>query len=255
MKVVLGLFLGLLTAIQVSAQSRTYVRNLDSNLYVVVNPYLTEGSDRIPLSPSDLSTPFDPLNIDQEKLNAAVFMAINEQRRRHRRQPLHYHSKLDILAFQYCSQLSRGKFNPTRSNSRRMEKYLYLASKKVGFGMGYTTVITNRVQLIRYNASKDYFYYRKDTETDLHLFYGHYSQVRDSAAVLEPIPYHTYESLAKAIVKQAFRGKNARKMSLHQYSYLACWIYPIERSIGGRSIPEAKMMIVLGGSRLQGLEE
>ena len=248
------LLLSLLLYLHGLGQSRTFVRSLDSNLHLVGNPYLLEESGRS-LTLGDLNTPVDPLDIDQEKLNAALFIALNEQRRRMHRSRLIYSPTLDMLAFQYCSELSRAKFNPTAGNVKRMEKYLYLASQKVGFELGYVTAVTNRVKLLNYNASKNHFYYSKDEDTDLHLFYGDRSDVRDSSKVLKPIPYHTYTTLARSIVKQSFKGKQARKLRLKQYTRMACWIYPIERSIGGKSIPEAKIMIVLGGSRLQGIKE
>ncbi|UTW64579.1 hypothetical protein KFE98_10700 [bacterium SCSIO 12741] len=249
------LFVGLTATLYGYGQSRSFVRSLDSNIAPVGNLYLLEGVDHRPLHKSDLDIPVDPLDIDQEKLNAALFLAINERRKRLHRSSLIYSPTLDILTFQYCSQLSRSKFNPSSANVKRMEKYLYLASRKVGFDLGYITAVTNRVKLMNYNGSKDYFYYSKDTDTDLHLFYGKRTDVRDSSKVLEPVPYHTYNSLARAIIKQSFRGKQARKLRIKQYSRMACWIYPIERSIDGRSIPEAKIMIVLGGSRLAEIEE
>ncbi|MBD79438.1 MAG: hypothetical protein CL840_11005 [Crocinitomicaceae bacterium] len=229
------------------SQSKSFVKSYDSTFHFYTNQILVKEKE------VDGNEVLDPHNIDQEKLNASLFKALNELRSKNRRLEFNYDTTLDRLAYVYILNLNYHKFKPTAKSQNRMNKYLYLSGKRMGVNEGLIAVMIDIPYLLNYDEKREYFYNSTDTKTEYHLFYGNRSQLKDSALTPEPIAPFTYEEFGKDLSLWLYRSRQGKLLRTRSYSNMACWVLPIEKTITGKRIPRAKMIIVFSGKRLQQL--
>lgn len=228
----------------IQAQNKSFVKSLDSNSSVQSNKYLIDNDF------TWLNDELEPFSIDQEALNAAVFKGVNEARKKLKKEECVYDYKLDVIAYQHVLNLKYYKFRNTVVNQSKMNRYMYWASRRIGVNEGFVMAIVDVPYLMDYKKGNSFYYNQKDEETDMHLFYGSKSQLRDSSYVPEAIPLYDYASFGKAVSRELMKGRSGRKIRSASYTKMACWIMPIEKTMAGKRIPQGKMIIVFSGMRM-----
>ncbi len=231
-----------------SSQSTKFLNSIDSTLQP--NSYLYNETDewQVFLADARLDQQVDLLDLDEELLCAAVFHFMNKYRKRYRREPLLYSENLDVLAQNYTSSYTSYSFENTDKNRRKLNKTAQFAARSLGFRPRLVDVAVSKQKLLNYTG-RPFFYHRKDTETELHLFYGNKEQLKDTSFIPEPIKTHTYRSLAKNIVSDNLKNSNGQLARSRAYSYMACHLVLEDRSLYKNKIPQANMVIVYGGFR------
>jgi hypothetical protein len=232
------------------AQTNKFLSAIDAE--VAPNPYLESGTAewQVFLADSKLDAKVDIQNFDVELLAAAVFHTTNKYRKRHGRTELSFSVPLDIAAQNYLNFYSSNTFNRTDKNAIKLNKAAGFAVRQLGFQPRLVDVVVNKKKLINHNGGS-FFYNRLDNETELHLFYGHKDDLKDSAYLPEAVPLYTYRSLAESVVEQNVRYPNGQCLRSRAYSYMSCRIELDERTVHKNQIPTGKVIIIFGGYRTQ----
>lgn len=232
-------------AISAAAQNKSFIKSFDSSFSILPNQFLL--TNNLP----DNSQNLDPNSINPEELNASFVETLNTFRKKYKAPSLQYDTSLDKMAYILGYYLKPNKFKPTAKNSNRIGRYLYWFSRRIGVNQGLVTVVVDQPILLNYKAGQPYFYDTKDEETEYHFFYGDASMRKDPKAELEPITSLSYQEFCTKEILKLLKTKQGRKLRSKAYSKIACWIIPIEKTIGSRRLPKAKLIIVLSGKRLQ----
>jgi hypothetical protein len=232
------------------AQTAKFLKGLDGDL--VPNTYLSSEPTewQVFLSDSRLDEKLDLENLDEELLSAAVFHTMNKLRKRYRREEMQFSAKLDITAQNYLNFYSSYAFQLTDKNTLKLNKAAEFAARQLGFRPRLIDVVVNKQEMVNHNG-RPFFYDRHDEETDLHLFYGRKEDLKDSSYVPNPIPAHTYRSLAEQLVLENLKYPNGQYLRSRAYSFMSCRVELDKRTLYKNTLPKANVIFVFGGYRTQ----
>lgn len=186
-------------------------------------------------------------NYDAEILNTELLKEVNRIRAKRDINPLTQQEGLDKLPKIYQSELEFRRFSNSSSIERKVSKTLYEKAKKQGFTGGLLLPICGQDYALDYDRKSDFFHDKDDTSTELHIFYGSKSKSKRKEEDVYPIPYHTYNSLAKSIVKN-LNSENRKELFNPAYKWVAVhaqWDY---KSLNKNSkVPYMKVIFIVGG--------
>ena len=208
---------------------------------------MEHNSDKVSASGGDEITPSD---MDFDLLEAMLFEQINEYRKRKRKNGLKYSEDLQLINNNYTKQFSYRKFNGMSSSSPKLNKSLRLIIPKTTFYGRIANMFSGHVAIVDYKGRKQFYYEKKDDETDYRLFYGKRSHLKDSTIKVVPIPLLSYEEFAQYVMKKVFKGRGKREMKSSAYTHMACEVFVIEKTLFRKKIPMAVVVITFGGNRI-----
>ncbi len=233
------------------SQSKKYIAYTDT-FVLKENSYIENNDWNSFFSSVDLSEELDPMDIDMELLNAAVFFTVNKKRKKSRRVPFEYNTSLAVAAQSYATYYNSFSFRKSDWNKRKVKKAARHTVKEEGYYGSFVDCFVNNSPVLNKTMFRDFYYDKrlaKEIGDDLGLFYGQRLKAGDSIGEPEPIEKYTYQEFVDNLVKGWYRGLNRRTMKNKGYSVAACYVVLDKKSLYKTRIPNAKAIFVLGGKQ------
>jgi hypothetical protein len=196
------------------------------------------------------SAEFNPLHPDYELLNQLVLEKINSKRAKKHATEIASHKVLGEVASFYTNTYVLRKFENSEDNRLFIKKKIRKICKAHGYDPRLTTFTINTLNAIRYTR-RSYYYDKEENESELHLYYGDHKPTKKEKQAEsykpEAMKLYSYEEIANLIAEQLIKSSGRLKTLNTAYSQigLSCAVEP--RSIGGRKIPQLKIIMLLGG--------
>jgi len=237
----------LLLPVFISGQSTRFLQNIDSSyahensiiLNNTVDSYLNSGLGQVKI---------DYNNVNQDLFNAAVFFAINKERRSRKKQELTYEPLLEFLAYNCVNFYSKSKFKLSYSNNPMYEKNLYLAARNMDIKCHLFSANTNLVTIMDLEPKRKYHKDSKDSVSTYRLYYRNPIEMKDEPEdIVEPL---TYDQFAASVVKTWFARKNRKKLISESYKIMACYVMIEPKSMYKGKAPYARVIQIIGAKRL-----
>jgi hypothetical protein len=189
---------------------------------------------------------------DEQIMNSLVFELINEKRIENGVEVLKREEALSTVAKQYQSKFEFRRFKYPEKVERKIERKLALKTRKIGFKGGLVLPVVGQGNAIDYKKGETFFYDKKETETEFHLFYGEKPRKKDKDISRVEIPHHTYLSFAKDFLEN-LESKNKKKLYSKSYKWGGLYFQWYYKSINKKKIPQMKMIFILGGYQTAGM--
>tara|TARA_B110000211_G_C14077221_1_gene552759 strand:+ start:1174 stop:1854 length:681 start_codon:yes stop_codon:yes gene_type:complete len=189
---------------------------------------------------------------DEQVMNDLIFNLVNNKRVAKGLEVLKYETALSTVAKQFQSKFEFRRFKYPEKIERKIERKLALKTRNLGFKGGLVLPIVGQGAGVDYKKGEDFFYDKKETETEFHLFYGNKPKKKDKDKSRVEIPHHTYLSFAKAFLKK-LDSKNKKKLYSKSYKWGGLYFQWYYKSINKKKIPQMKMIFILGGYQTAGM--
>lgn len=203
-------------------------------------------------SRSDNTERLSVKGFDEKKLNDLVFNLINKKRTKKGLPALEKEQALCTVAQQYQSKFEFRRFRHSEKVERKIERKLAEKTRKLGFKGGLVLPVVGQGNAIDYKKGKEFFYNKKDTDTEFHLFYGLKPRKKDVDKSRVEIPHHSYLSFAKALLLD-MESKNKKKLYSKSYKWGGLHLQWYYKSINKNKIPQIKLIFILGGYQTAGM--
>ena len=223
--------------------NKTLITNKLENNYIT--SYDTESFFNAQLS----DAPIELGNIDLELLNATLFFTLNKKRTKGRKKKLRPSDELFKTCKYIVEKYSGNSLKRFRSKKNRIQKLVKKACVQNDFNGTYTDVVVDFLPLLNIREKQKYVYNNKHDD-DLVFFFP---KRRKSTSPQKPIPNHTYQSWVEKIISRSGKMNGMSSIRNKGFSEIGCYISIEQRT--PRKIPYAKMIWIVGGYRLNLLEE
>ena len=191
-------------------------------------------------------------SFDEKVMNDLIFQLVNEKRLKKGLEVLKHEPALSSAAKEYQSKFEFRRFKYPEKIERKIERKLYLKTRRLGFKGGLVLPIVGQGNAIDYKKGTDFFYDKKETDTEFHLFYGDKPRKKDKDKFRVSIPHHSYLSFAKNFLKE-LESKNKKKLYSKSYKWGGLHLQWYYKSINKKKIPQLKMIFILGGYQTSGM--
>ena len=240
-------FLGL-TNISVKAQHGAhYFVNHFNDSIKIKNPYFQKGEVFSPVTGSE------EINIDKldtNLLSALIINNINTYRAKRKKNLLAYSPGLDLIAYNYLEIFSPKKFDGRSYDADKINKPLKEVISKTGFKGRIAHLQSHHLPIVDYRGKKAFYYNKRDDETSLKLYSGHKKNSRDTTIIQVPLPLLTYDQFADFALKKIIKGKGKVSIYSKAYTHVSCRVLIIEKTLFRKKIPQAVVIVVYGGKRI-----
>lgn len=193
-------------------------------------------------------------NYDERLLNKLVFNLINKNRVEKGLEALDYEEALSTACRKYQSKFEFRRFTTPEKVEKKIDRDLHAQTKKLGFKGGLVMPVVAQSNGIAYDEGQLYFFNKKDTETEFHLFYGQKPKKKDPNQDRDEIPHHTYASFAKELIEN-LSASHRKKIYSKSYKWGGLHLQWYYKSMNKNRIPQMKMILVLGGYQTAGMWE
>lgn len=195
-------------------------------------------------SPNDLLT---LKNMNHGLLNQLVMQEVNAIRQAKGVDALDSNKVLHDLSVQYHSTFEFRRFNKPTSIERRIKRAVHDDARKKGFTGGIVVPVCGQYYALDYDGKSDFFYNKADEKTELKMYYGPKSKSKRKDVEVKPIPHHTYQSFAKAIVKN-LNSENKKQLFKEAYKWGEVHLQWHYKSLyRNHKIPKIKAIFILSG--------
>ena len=191
-------------------------------------------------------------SFDEQVMNNLIFRLVNEKRVKKGLEALEHEPALSSVAKQYQSKLEFRRFRYPEKIERKIERKLSFKTRRLGFKGGLVLPIVGQGNAIDYKKGADFFYDKKENDTEFHLFYGDKPRKKDKDKFRAGIPHHSYLSFAKNFLK-GLESKNKKKLYSKSYKWGGLHLQWYYKSINKKKIPQLKMIFILGGYQTSGM--
>lgn len=192
----------------------------------------------------------NPLDCDNQLLNAALFYALNARRQRMGKPALEPAPEMVNALAYYKHASSPTRFRPIFRNQQRLERWIYPAGKHIGFKPRLLRCGLFEGYAVDYRNGK-FYYDRDDEETALKLYKGNRPSPKDTNIQRKPIPTLTYRQFADRLVRQLFSSRLGRELRSDAFTYMALYVELEARSVEkANKIPKAQIACLLAGYRI-----
>lgn len=186
-------------------------------------------------------------NMNHKLLNSLVREEINILRAQKKVPPMDTNTVLQSLCKQYQSNFENRRFNKPSLIEKKILRSVYSDSKKRGFTGGIITPIAGEYYALDYDGKSEFFYDKEDEQTALKLFYGPKKKSERTSKNTKAIPYHTYQSFAKALVANLV-SNNKKELYKESYRWSEVHLQWHYKSLHkNHQIPVIKAVILLAG--------
>ncbi len=224
---------------------KKFLTSIDSNS-VVANTYIQNSQQGISLGLGDKVIVLD--QFDEDLLEALVFSKINNYRKSKGKKLFLTSKPIQAIAEAYVKKYQSSRFAPTGSNYYKLKRVLNRISRYMW--LSYKLYDGHVTQPIVADYKRGSFYYDKESETDLKLFYGKKKPRPNEDVELKPIEAKTYNQVADVIVKKWFANRSSQMLKGSTYQYLAIHTVLDYKSVRkSAKLPKIKAMFIVGGKR------
>ena len=189
---------------------------------------------------------------DEQVMSDLIFKLINEKRIKKGLEVLKHEAALSSVAKEFQSKLEFRRFKDPEKIERKIERRLAHRTRRLGFKGGLVLPIAGQGNAINYKKGEVFFYDKKETETEFHLFYGNKPKKKDKDKIRVEIPHHSYLSFAQNFLKE-LESKNKKKLYSKSYKWGGLHLQWYYKSINKKKIPQMKMIFILGGYQTSGM--
>jgi len=181
-------------------------------------------------------------NFDAELFNQTMFILINKEREKRRRNAFRYRYKLEKVAYAELEKKSGRYFKSNFRRKERLLKYLQKGRRLAGYQASYLECSFDYIPALQYDEKQKYLYIPNEGEqVDFFIFNGKGKENTE-------IKQHTYLSLATEAIKQ-MGNIGARNFGRTKfYQDFACAALLVQKD--KNRMPHIKILCVLGGYRL-----
>ena len=241
----IALFLLLLPCVA-SAQKK-FLLSLDTT-YQPINDYISTYDKDTYFSYSLGEHIINVLYPDTHLLNAALYFTINKWRIKKGREAYSLNGKLQRLCEAHTEKYHASRFDRNVQNSIRIKKLLRKFPRYHGLRFKLLDGATGRVNIVDYKRGR-FFFHRKDEETTLKLFKGSKAALKDTSKVLKPLGELTYNQFADRAMNELLKGSFGKTLRSRSYELIGINIRIDARSVNRNEIPQAKIIVLVGGHR------
>lgn len=217
---------------------------------LVCSSFLIEPSPVVQSADADLSVK----DYNEHLLNTVVFDLINTQRVEKGLDSLVFEEALSTASRKFQSKFEFRRFTTPEKVEKKIDRTLHAETKKLGFKGGLVLPIAAQSNGIAYDEGQLYFFNKKDTETEFHLFYGVKPKKKDVNQDRDEIPHHSYTSFAKDMLEN-LSASHKKKIFSKSYKWGGLHLQWYYKSMNKNRIPQMKMILVLGGYQTAGMWE
>lgn len=238
----------LVTPLSIFAQSTKLLQNIDTT-YVPNNKIIEANTSDSFFNSGLGDEKIDYNNLNQNLFNASIFFAFNKKRKEKKKKELAYSSTLDYLAYNCIQFYSKSKFKPSTRNKALYEKNLYLAGRnlKINYHLFSANIAIESIMSLE--KKRNYHKDKLDSTTTYKLYYRNPKELKGEAEdIVEALTYNEFASL---IVKKWFSKKNKKNSNSKSYMITACYVKIVDKSMYKNRAPYAKVIQILGASRLE----
>ncbi|MCB9334916.1 MAG: hypothetical protein H6586_02130 [Flavobacteriales bacterium] len=222
---------------------KKFLTGIDSN-NVVKNKYLESFT-----SIFDLGEQIIELNqFDESLLEALVFYKINSFRES-KNYSLFVQSKpIQAIADAYVNRYQSSRFISNGTNYYKLKrvlngipKYIWL-NYKLYDGYMHTPIVAD--------YKRGVYYFDKESDTDLQLFYGARKPKPNEDVEVFPIEAKTYNQLADELLKKWFTNRSSQMLKGNTYQFLAVKTILDKKTVRKYGkMPKVKALFIVGGRR------
>ncbi len=191
---------------------------------------------------------------DPELLNATVFHTINQLREKKGKLPFEYSPELNKVAQSYLEKMEKRKFTNPEAIQSKYVKIILNDAKAQGFKGTLVNMNAQQYQAIDYNG-KEFFYNRKDSTTQLKLFYGKMPVKNEKHPERDSISCYTYKAFAEQIVDEMLKNDKQKVTLSKAYKFSSCVLQWDYSTLYKRKIPQIKLIQVAGGFQTDLMQE
>lgn len=230
---------------------------IDSNY--ISNKYINDSTNTLDFYfDARLQEKFNPLKPDIDLFNAGLFSAIQRERKRKAKDILTFSLQQYTICNRFLEFYLPNKFVNDNDNIEKFSKTTKKALKKIQFPKGISKVITFKIRCLKFKGN-NFYYDKKDEDTDLKLFKGAKPTIKDSVklAKIEKVPLEmfTYKQLIDYFIKNEFKRKYNAVLYGKEFSSLGCHIKVDERTLNKNKIPEIAIILIYGANRLKNIDK
>lgn len=249
MQKLLALAILLLIASGVNAQSKKFLSGIDTAFTADTTLYQLTWEEFFASGVADEE--LNPYSIDNNLLNQTVFYTINKYRAEKNRKTLSFNSSLYNVSKSYIQYYSYRRFANTHDYKKKVNKKLIVVTKKCNYKGSLAFANIAALPVINYKKGKNY-HYDKEADGDLKLFYKSKLTRKqiEAGEKAEPIPTHTYAQFAESLLIEWKKGFNNKHTYAKTLESMACYVQVSEKTLGKKTIPQVKAMVVFGGYRV-----
>lgn len=138
----------------------------------------------------------------------------------------------------------------------KKRRYIYKALTKMKSNYRFYHAFAFKIKLVKYGIGS-YYYDKNDDETDLGLVYGSKTKNKkkvekgESLDYIEPITELKFDEI---LLKKVMRSLGRSNFKLSYYDRIGIAIKVNPRTVNRRAIPEAKVVIMLGGKVMRKMD-
>lgn len=192
----------------------------------------------------------DPLNMDVAFLDNCILESINQKRVEYNRPEYKKSDALKRVCKAYQEEYKSRRFTNADRYERRINRGVLEKAEHIGYEGSLVESKVASLNALNYNG-KEYFHDARDTTTELQLFYGERGDGYD-----QPIEKYTYRGLSQAVAKHFFQARGYKKtMKSRAFKDIGIACRLDYRSLHRKTIPQLKVLVILGGNQTDLLKE
>ena len=192
------------------------------------------------------------IHFDSIRASSSFLFSINNHRYRIAKRPFIQ----DSIYNRICHTVLNSLNNSIYINSKvwlKKRRYIYKALVKLRSNNRFYHAYAFKIKLVKYGLGQ-YYYDKNDDETELHLIYGNKNRSKKKIQRGEPLDYIepiTEQKFNDLVLKKIMRSIGKSNFKLSYYDTIGIAIKLNRRTINRRAIPEAKVVVMLGGKVMQ----